>query len=169
MQGYDKGKGAAPGFNSAWWDENRREAAAATREGFWTEDEQRAANKRLKEVVRTAKREWVDRYITTANIWEVAAWRHGCRTSHIPALVGKAGTLVYGHEEMVELLSDRFFAEERDPITTSFADDPPAREARGFPPFTKREVGARHSTLSVTAVSRAPMTKPMTADAACSV
>jgi hypothetical protein len=33
------------------------------REGFWTDEEQREANKHLKKVVREAKRRWADEYV----------------------------------------------------------------------------------------------------------
>jgi hypothetical protein len=60
--------GAAPGFNSRWWNDECRSAAHAMRGGFWTEEEQHTANVRLKKVVKNAKREWANEYITTANI-----------------------------------------------------------------------------------------------------
>jgi hypothetical protein len=103
--------GAAPGFNSRWWNKECKAAALATKGGFWTEEEGHQANKHLKAVVREAKRTWANDYITTANIWEVAAWRHGRQSSLIPALVGHNGSLVYDHEGMASLLSERFFAE----------------------------------------------------------
>jgi hypothetical protein len=127
--------GTAPGFNSRWWNNECRAAAKAMRDGFWTDAEQRAANSHLKAVVRKAKREWADEYITTANMWEVAAWRHGRRSSHIPALHNSNGDLVYDHEGMASLLSARFFAEEGDPIPTTFPDDPTPRATREFSPF----------------------------------
>jgi hypothetical protein len=71
-----KSVGAAPGFNSRWWNKECKAAVKATKEGFWTEEEARAANKHLKQVVWEAKRNWANDYISTANIWEVAAWRH---------------------------------------------------------------------------------------------
>jgi hypothetical protein len=111
------------------------------REGFWSEEEQRAANKHLKTVVRDAKRRWADEYITAANVWEVAAWRHGRRSSHIPALLNHTNSLVFEHEEMASLLSARFFAEEADPIPRRFHDDPEPRPARAFVPFDKEELG----------------------------
>jgi hypothetical protein len=120
-----KSVGATPGFNSRWWNDECKAAALATKGGFWTEEEARQANKHLKQVVREAKRNWANDYITTANIWEVAAWRHGRRSSLILALVGRDGCLVYDHEGMASLLSERFFAEEGAPIPTSFHDDPP--------------------------------------------
>jgi hypothetical protein len=119
--------GAAPGFNSRWWNDECKAAALATKGGFWTDEEARQANKHLKQVVREAKRSWANEYITTANIWEVAAWRHGRRSSLIPALIGHEGSLVYDHEGMASLLSERFFAEEGIPIPTSFHDDPPPK------------------------------------------
>jgi hypothetical protein len=133
--------GSAPGFNSCWWNDECKAAARAMREGFWTEEEQRAANRHLKAVVRDAKRRWADEYITMANVWEVAAWRHGRRSSHIPALLNHSNSLVFEHEDMASLLSARFFAEEAEPIPLQFHDDPEPRPARAFVPFDEEEVG----------------------------
>jgi hypothetical protein len=133
--------GAAPGFNSRWWNDECKAVALATKGGFWTEEEARLANKHLKRVVREAKCNWANDYITTANIWEVAAWRHGRRSSLIPALVGGDSKLVYDHEGMASLLSARFFAEEGVPIPTSFHDDPPPLPPRPFHAFSKDEIG----------------------------
>jgi hypothetical protein len=132
--------GAAPGFNSRWWNEDCKVAAKAMQEGFWNDADQCAANLHLKKVVREAKREWANEYITTANVWEVAAWRHGRHSSHIPALRNKNGDLVYDHEGMASLLSARFFSEEGTPIPTSFKDDPAPRETREFLPFGESEL-----------------------------
>jgi hypothetical protein len=132
--------GPAPGFNSRWWNDECRVAARAMREAFWTDEEQRAANKHLKKVVREAKRQWADEYIMTANVWEVAAWRHGRRSSHIPALCNHDNALVYEHEELASLLSERFFAEEAEPIPLQFHDDPDPRLARPFVPFAEAEL-----------------------------
>jgi hypothetical protein len=76
--------GAAPGFNSRWWNDECKAAAAATREGFWTEEEACHTNRHLKKVVREAKRNWANDYITMANVWEVATWRHGVTVSPSP-------------------------------------------------------------------------------------
>jgi hypothetical protein len=132
--------GSAPGFNSRWWNDECKAAARAMRGGFWTDEEQRAANKHLKTVIRNAKRRWADEYITTANVWEVAAWRHGRRSSHIPALLNQSNSLVFEHEEMASLLSARFFAEEAVPIPHRFHDDLEPRPARAFVPFDEEEV-----------------------------
>jgi len=35
------------------------------------------AHARLKGTVRAAKRKWADKYIKQAQLWDVAAWRHG--------------------------------------------------------------------------------------------
>jgi hypothetical protein len=144
---------AAPGFNSRWWNDECKAAAKAMRDGFWTDAEQRAANRHLKEVVRKAKKDWADEYITMANVWEVAAWRHGRRSSHIPALRNGNGDLVYDHEGMASLLSARFFAEEGDPIPTTFADDPAPRVTREFLPFGESEL---YSLLRTMANKSAP-------------
>jgi hypothetical protein len=145
--------GTAPGFNSRWWNDDCREAAKAMQGGFWNEAEQRAANLHLKRVVRMAKREWANKYITTANVWEVAAWRHGRRSSHIPALRNDNGDLVYDHEGMASLLSACFFSEEGAPIPTTFEDNPSPRVTREFLPFGESEL---FSLLRVTANKSAP-------------
>jgi hypothetical protein len=145
--------GATPGFNSQWWNNDCRAAAKAMREGFWNEADQCAANRHLKKVVKNAKKEWANEYITTANVWEVAAWRHGRRASHIPALRNGNGDLVYNHEGMASLLSPRFFLEEGDPVPTSFHDDPLPRTAREFCLFTELELA---SLLRATANKSAP-------------
>jgi hypothetical protein len=132
--------GLAPGFNLRWWNEECRLAAWAMRDGFWTDEAQRAVNKHLKKVVREAKRQWADEYITTANVWEVAAWRHGRRSSHIPALCNHNNALVYEHEELASLLSERFFTEEAEPIPPHFPDDPEPHPARPFELFTEAEL-----------------------------
>jgi hypothetical protein len=132
--------GAAPGFNSRWWNDECKAAAEATKGGFWMEEEAHHANRHLKKVVRDAKRNWANDYITTANIWEVAAWRHGRCSSLIPALVGNDGALVYDHEGMASLLSARFFAKEGTPIPTSFHNDPPPLPPRSFHAFSESEL-----------------------------
>jgi hypothetical protein len=129
---------AAPGFNSRWWNDECKAAALATKGGFWTEEEAWQANKHLKQVVREAKRNWANDYITTANIWEVAAWRHSRRSSLIPALVGRDGSLVYDHEGMASLLSERFFAKVGAPIPASFHDDPPPQPLALSTPSARR-------------------------------
>jgi hypothetical protein len=147
--------GVVPCFNSRWWNEECRDTARAMREGFWSDEEQRAANKHLKKVVREAKRRWADEYITTANVWEVAAWRHGRRSSHIPALRNHNNVLVYEHEELASLLSERFFAEEAEPIPARFHDDPDPCQDRAFKPFTDSELD---TLLRQTANKSAPGT-----------
>jgi hypothetical protein len=77
----------------------------------------------------------------TANIWEVVAWRHGRRSSHIPALLNVEGSLVYNHESMATLLSVQFFVEEGTPIPTHFHDDPPPQPTQAFEAFSEVEIG----------------------------
>jgi len=64
----------------------------------------------LKGTIRTAKRNWADDYIEKAQLWEVAAWRHGRRISKVPSLRGPEG-LVHTHGEISDILSHRFFAD----------------------------------------------------------
>jgi hypothetical protein len=133
-----KKKGAAPGFSSKWWNDECREAASALANA--PEEERTRLGRELKKVVRIAKRDWANSYITEANIWEVAAWRHGRRSSHIPALIDHTGELTYDHEQMASLLSERFFAKDEGNIPTHFTDDPPPRTPRQFAPFGKEEL-----------------------------
>jgi hypothetical protein len=121
--------------------------------GFWSDEEQCVANKHLKRVVWEAKCKWADEYITSANVWEVAAWRHRRRSSHIPALCNHNRGLVHGHEEMATLLSDHFFTEEGEPIPTHFLDDPTPRPTQPFTPFTESELD---KLLKLTANKSAP-------------
>ena len=132
-------KGAAPGFRARWWNNECGEASRAM-QAATTTDERKVCNKALKKAVKTAKRNWADQYITTANIWEVAAWRHGRRSSHIPALVKNDGQLTFNHEEMAGLLSDWFFAEESSDIPIKFDDDPEPQDPRPFHAFEEGEL-----------------------------
>ena len=118
-------------------------------------DERRACNKALKKAVKTAKQNWADQYITTANIWEVAAWRHGRRSSHIPALIGNNGCLTFDHEDMAGLLLARFFVEESSDIPIKFEDDPEPRDPR---PFYAFEEGELEEMLKQTKNNSAPGT-----------
>ena len=67
-----KQKGPAPGFCSRWWNDSCREATHAL-QNAGSDEARRQLHKNLEHVVKIAKREWADSYITTANIWEVAA------------------------------------------------------------------------------------------------
>jgi hypothetical protein len=102
----------------------------------------RHLNQDLKQVTCQAKKEWANEYITSANVWEVAAWRHGRRSSHIAALCTQDGTLLFDHEDMVDTLSQRFFMEDKGTIPIHFTDDPPPREVRPFHPFGEDELFA---------------------------
>ena len=134
-----KRKGPAPGFCSRWWNDSCREATHAL-QNVESDEARSQLHKQLKHVVKVAKRDWADSYITAANIWEVAAWRHERQSSHIPALVREDGSLTYEHEEMASLLSRRFFAEDDTFIPTHFHDDPPPTSPRSFHPFTQSEL-----------------------------
>jgi hypothetical protein len=134
-----KRKGAAPGFSSPWWNDECRDAARNLRSAE-TDEERKACDKKLKQVTRYAKRDWANKFINESNIWEVAAWRHGRRSSHIPALIDHSGALTYDHQGMADLLSERFFTDAREDIPTSFPDDPPKAPTRDFPAFAKKNL-----------------------------
>ena len=75
-------------------------------------------------MVRAAKRKWADEYIEQAQLWEVAAWRHGCRLNKVPSLQGQEG-IVHSHEEVSNILSQRFFPTDPKEVNPHFLDDPP--------------------------------------------
>jgi hypothetical protein len=134
-----KRKGAAPGFSSPWWNNDCRDTALNLRNAR-TDAECKQCDKKLKQVTQFAKHDQANQYINESNIWEVAAWRHGCRSSHILALIDHHGTLTYDHQGMADLLSDRFFTKAREDIPTSFSDDPTPAAHHEFPAFTKEEL-----------------------------
>jgi hypothetical protein len=136
-----KRKGTAPSFNARWWNDECKTAAHALRDATEPEVRQQLGHT-LKQVTRRAKREWANKYITSANVWEVTAWRHGRHSSHIAALRTQDGTLSFDHETMADTLSRRFFAEDRGVIPQHFTDNPPPRVARPFPPFGEDELFA---------------------------
>ena len=119
-----KRKGSNPARSSRWWTGECKAASLALKEAQ-SDDARQQADRNLKKLIRRAKREWADKYITTANVWEVAAWRHGRRQTRIPALKGEESELIYDHEGMASILSKRFFADQREDIPPSFPDDPP--------------------------------------------
>jgi hypothetical protein len=133
-----KKKGNTPGFSSKWWNDGCREAAAVLANA--PEPDRTHLGCKLKKVIRIAKREWANSYITEANIWEVATWWHGRCSSHIPALIDHTGELIYDHEQMASLLSERFFTKDEGNIPTHFPDDPPPRPSHLFAPFSKEEL-----------------------------
>ena len=130
-------KGDSPGRKAAWWTDECyalvRRIQTAPRE------DQPPLQKDLKRLIKKSKREWADEYISNAEVWEVAAWRHGRWSSAIPALKDNNGTLRYGHQEMADLLSERFFANPNI-IPLRFPDDPPPRPPRPFTDFSTEEI-----------------------------
>ena len=113
---------------SPWWNAACAIAAKALQDA----DEAEAcktAHARLKGTVRAAKRKWAEEYIEKAQLWEVAAWRHGRKLTKVPSLRGANG-LVHGHEEVADILSERFFPRTPKEVSTHFLDDPPAHPPR---------------------------------------
>ena len=119
-----KRKGTNCACSSRWWTSECKAASLALKEAQ-LEEAQKQADRALKRLICHSKQEWADKYITTANIWEVAAWRHGKSQTQIPTLKGEEDELVYTHEGMASVLSKRFFADWHEDISLSFSDDPP--------------------------------------------
>jgi hypothetical protein len=107
---------------SPWWNAACAIAAKALQEAQDVEP-RKQARARLKGTVRAAKRKWADEYIEKAQLWEVAAWRHGRKLSKVPSLQGPDG-LVHGHEEVADILSQRFFPRSPMEVPPHFPDDP---------------------------------------------
>jgi hypothetical protein len=75
---------------SPWWNASRAIVTQTLRD---TQDANswNLAHARLKGTVHAAKRKWADKYIEQAQLWDVAAWRHGHRLSKVPSLQGPDG------------------------------------------------------------------------------
>jgi hypothetical protein len=120
---------------SPWWNAACALAAQNLRDAQTTET-QGVAQARLKGTVRVAKRHWADEYIEKAQLWDVAAWRHGRKISKVASLQGSEG-LVHTHDEMANILSQRFFSQAPPKVEPIFADDPPPRPTRAMPPLDR--------------------------------
>jgi hypothetical protein len=120
---------------SPWWNAACAVAAQNLRIAQ-TPEEKRKAQKKLKGTVRVAKRKWADEYIEKAQLWDVAAWRHGRKTSKVPSMRGPDG-IVHTHEEISDILSQRFFAQTPPEVELNFPDDPPPRQTRTMPPVER--------------------------------
>src|SRR6267154_1009540 len=123
---------------SPWWNAACSIATQNLRNARTTEIK-KTAQSRLKGTVRAAKRRWADEYIEKAQLWEVAAWRHGRKTSKVSSLQGPDG-LVHSHEQVADVLSQRFFPQSPPLVETHFDDDHPPRPTRTLPPFDKELV-----------------------------
>ena len=66
----------------------------------------------------------------------MAKWRHGCRVSKVPSLCGPEG-LVHAHEEVADLLSQRFFTKTLPQVAATFHDDPPQHPQHNLPQIDK--------------------------------
>jgi hypothetical protein len=118
---------------SPWWNAACDIAVQNLREAQ-TDDSRKTAHGKLKGTVRTAKRMWADDYIEKAQLWEVAAWRHGRRLNKVQSLQGPEG-LAHSHEEVADILSHRFFSQDPPRVSTHFPDDPPPHPTRTLTPI----------------------------------
>lgn len=134
-----------------WWNAACAIAAGNLRDAGNTGIRARA-QARLKGTVRAAKRKWADEYIEKAQLWDVAAWRHGRKSSKVPSLRGPEG-IVHTHEEVADLLSQRFFSKDPPEVELNFTDDPPPRPTRVMAPLDRVLID---SLLSKAATRSAP-------------
>ena len=91
-------------------------------------------------VTKKAHQEWVDKMVTTSNVWDIAKWRHGHKLTSITTLKKPDGELTFDPEEMADILATHFFVQEPSNIDEAQWDDPPPREERHFPSFQKGEL-----------------------------
>jgi hypothetical protein len=115
---------------SPWWNAACAVATQNLRVAHDAES-RKTANSRLRGTVNAAKRKWADEYIAQAQLWDVAAWRHGRRLSKVPSLQGPEG-LVHAHEDVADILSQRFFPPAPKEVAAHFPDDPPPRPPRAL-------------------------------------
>ena len=113
---------------SPWWNAACAIATQTLRDAHNAETRS-LAQARLKGTVRAAKRKWADEYIEQAQLWDVAAWRHGRRLTKVPSLQGPEG-LVHSHEGVADILSQRFFPRSPQEVNPHFPDDPPPHPPR---------------------------------------
>ena len=133
----------APGARSnRWWTQECTDAVQAVREAIAEDDVDRrqTTQRTLKKTVKASKRKWADTLVTTGDVWEVAKWRHGRKANTIAALRKDNGDLTFEHEEVADLLAQRFFTTDPGDVPLMQHDDPPARPIRPFPLITGREV-----------------------------
>ena len=90
----------------------------------------------LKGTVHAAKRNWANNRIESDDLWAVVAWCHGHRVSKVPSLCRTEG-LVHSHEEIADLLSNRFFAKTPPQVAARFYDNPPQHPAHHLPQIDK--------------------------------
>ena len=69
----------------------------------------------------------------------MAKWRHGRKSSTIAALRNDHGDLTFNHEDVADILTQRFFTTDPGNVPLIQHDDPPPRPTRAFPPITRKE------------------------------
>ena len=133
-----KRKGTSSARSAPWWSTKLGELSKAVQQAQDDKTRQEA-DCTLKKAVHKAKHMWADSKITSSNVWEVAAWRHGRRMTIIPALKGEEDELVYNHKDMANILSKRFFAKDTGQVPLDLPDDPEPREVWEHVPITEQE------------------------------
>jgi hypothetical protein len=118
-----------------WWNADCAQVTGNLRSAETQEDRKRQTAL-LRAAARKAKRKWADGVIGKSNLWEVATWRHGRRMNKVPPL--RAGErLAHEHADISHILSERFFVAAPPPVPLRMDDDPPLRDTRDLPPYTK--------------------------------
>ena len=136
-------KKCPPTRNNAWWNDACSKVAAELREASSRgapQEETTTLRKELTRVTRRAKREWADNVVANGNIWEVAKWRHGRRSSNIAALRDTDNALTFEPETMARILAERFFVQDTRNVDTVQHDDPEQTPTHPFEPFQAKEL-----------------------------
>ena len=83
-----------------------------------------------------------------SNVWDVAKWRHGRRTSNITTLHDSDGSITFNHGRMSDLLGTRFFIDDPSDVQMHQPDDPPPCPSRNFHPYMAKELEEYLKTTS---------------------
>jgi len=120
---------------SLWWNA----ACALAAQQMWEAqgwEAKSTAHACLRGMVRAAKRNWADEHIQEAQLWDVAKWRHGRQLTKVPPLRKPEG-MAHSHEELTEILAQRFFTQTPPEVPEDFDDDPALVTPRSRPVITR--------------------------------
>ena len=129
----------APGAHThSWWTDECALVAQMLQDA--SEDTRDNTICTLHRVTISAKCTWADWTVTTANVWDVAKWRHSHKSSAISALQDTDGSLVFDTDRVAALLTARFFVDDPSNICLHQPDDPPPRPMQPFNPFSANKL-----------------------------
>ena len=132
-----------------WWNEDCQ-ATVTTLHNADSVETRKTANKALRVAISSAKRKWANKLLegaTTATLWHVAQWRHGCRAHAIPTLTTDVG-LSNDTAVMTTVLKCRFFNDIPPVVPLTFDDNPAPLLQRIFHPIIDSEIADTLAQMS---------------------